>query len=222
MSESSDPTSSQLDDIELAEPCTKRYEHHTDVGYMFGEEKQQWSLPVMPARDSPGAQSSSIKGTEFSVLSASAIEDRSHHGDSMARLREQDDGRLEHAPTQQSGAPHMHTRRRVSEARSDTSEDACMRVAESSCSHTVTVDVLSTAFTLNQQAWQQGYQLGHSPAEIISRRACTGLGIDQSSLRYYELREVPVCQLRSSGHYAVAIERSGMLWPLCALYSRPE
>jgi hypothetical protein len=208
MSESSSVTSSQLDDIELAAPQSKTFEHHTDVGYMFGEEKPQWSLPVMPARESPAAHSSSTKVDEYGTSSTFAMERapaevtaRPEHVESRF---ERDSGAT---PDECQGRPRP--RHRFSDARSEASVDANVRVSEASSSYTVTVDVLSTAFTLTEQAWQQGYQLGRSPADVICQRACTGLGVDKGSLRYFELAEVPASQLRPSGRYAVAIDRSG-------------
>ena len=208
MSESS-VTSSQLDDIELAEPNSKRYEHHTDVGYMFGEETPQWSLPVMPQRGSAHAQGASHLPDDSSSSSLAALDHRAG-ADALTQQRQSVASRLEH----DSGAAPDSVRHatqaghRLVEARPDAMEDSVARRAPAgSC--TVTVDVLSPAFTLTEHTWQQGSMLGKSPADIICQRACTGLGVDRESLRYFELSEVPASQLQSSRHYAVSIDRSG-------------
>jgi hypothetical protein len=212
MSESSEPTSSQLDDIELAESRTKTYEHHTDVGFLFGEEKQRWSLPVMPARESPCGQSSSTKGdAEYDFLCAPAVENITPQKVSTRPRTEDAAVRVSHdSGAGSDGAQHaQQALQRRTQALSEASEDGFFGAPEPSCSYTVTVDVLSTAFSLNERSWQQGYHLGKTPADVICQRTCTGLGVDQSSLTYFELREVPASQLRPSGHYAVAIDRSG-------------
>jgi hypothetical protein len=210
MSESSEPTSSQLDDIALAEPAEKTYEHHTDVPFIFGEDNQQWSLRVMPARESIQDRIVTADSClEFPSLGG--LEVCNAVGTPIATPR-RCDARLSHNSGAVTNSMHhehpAHLSRRVSEARSEVSEGGAMHLGET-CSGTVTVDLLCQAFVLNEQTWPQGHRLGRTPAEVISQRACTGLGVEKSSLRYYEMKEVPGCQLRPSGRYAVAIERAG-------------
>ena len=64
---------------------------------------------------------------------------------------------------------------------------------------------------LNEHAWQQGAALGLSPAEIVSQRAVTGLGVDHGAIKFYQLKEVQSHELRAPGRYAVQVERSGTL-----------
>jgi hypothetical protein len=210
MSESSEPTSSQLDDIELAEPAAKTYEHHTDVPYLFGEDNQQWSLRVLPARDT---------SHDRSIPAGSCLEYPSHEGlegcdavGAPAATPRRCDARLAHTSGAVTNGMHHehppHLSRRLSEARSEASEGGVIHFGQAS-SGTVTVDVLCPAFVLNEQTWPQGRMIGRTPAEIISQRVCTGLGVHKSSLCYFEMKEVPPSQLRPSGRYAVAIERGG-------------
>ena len=206
MSESSsEPTSSQLDDIELAQSRNKTYEHDTDVGFLFGKEKQQWGLPVMPGRDSPQAISSSMKDeADYHLSSAPAVESAPRGPDArdaLARLTH-DSGAVPGVPTP--AAPPFASRH------SELRDAHFARAPDGIQGQSVTIDVLSAAFTLNEHAWQQGRSMGKSPSDVICQRTCTGLGVDNGSLRYYELREVPASQLQPSGHYAVAVDRSGV------------
>ena len=201
MSESSSPTSSQLDDIELAEPLAKTYEHQTNVGLLFGRDDAQQCSPrigMMPARDRASASEECL---------------------ALRTRRSGEDGRLErHSGASPDGVqahrgmPSFAPRRPLGRL-SDASEPETTRTG----GHTVTVDLLSPAFVLNEHAWQQGHRLGRGPAEIIAQRSCTGLGVDGCSLRYFELREVPSSDLRPCGHYAVAIDRAGA--PVSQMYT---
>lgn len=218
MSESSsEPTSSQLDDIELAESRTKTYEHQTDVGLLFGKEKQQWSLPGVAARESPQDVSSSMKDEgDFHLISTPAVESSTQQ--QAPSHMEALEARLTHDSGAVSGTgpagPHVFRGDR--QGYGEASDVGFVPAPNGSRGSTVTVDVLSAAFTLNEHTWQQGYQIGKSPADIICQRTCTGLGVDHGSLRYYELRQVPASQLQPDGHYAVAVDRSGACLPKLA------
>lgn len=207
-------TSSQLDDIDLAAPQSKTFEHHTDVGYMFGQGVRQPSLTIRDVRGKLGAASPSLaRDGESSSFSGDVIRAAAP---GVARPRSRGDGaeQEDSSPSRAIGDTEQasgHAQARMSQERSEVSAEGNVRLRDASCSYTVTVDVLSSAFTLTEQAWQQGYRLNKSPAEVISQRACTGLGIDPSSLTYFELTQVPASQLRPSGRYAVAIDRSGAL-----------
>jgi hypothetical protein len=100
------------------------------------------------------------------------------------------------------------TPRRMSEERSDVSENGPLRLAEAGA-RTVVVELVSPAFVLNEHTWRQGSHLGQTTAEVICQRVCTSLGVEQGSLRYFELKEVPVSQMGSSGHFAISIDRAG-------------
>lgn len=199
MSESSSPTSSQLDDIELAEPLAKTYEHQTNVGLLFSGDPQQCSprIGMMPARDRVAAGEAQ---EEYAML-------RTPRGGEVPR----ESARLERC---RSGASPdgMQQRRHAASTHAPRRLDSWSAVMEPRAGGgTVTVDVLSPAFLLNEHAWQQGHRLGRGPAEIIAQRSCTGLGVDAGSLRYFELREVSAGEIdvRACGHYAVAIDRAG-------------
>lgn len=73
----------------------------------------------------------------------------------------------------------------------------------------MTVDLLSSAFVLDNRLWEQCAARGYTPADVITRRTCRGLGIDRSDLTFFELREVPVDELRTQGQYAVRVNRAG-------------
>lgn len=212
MSESSEPTSSQLDDIELAEPVAKTYEHHTDVDFMFGEPgaaQHQWSVPVMPTRESAREHSRRDSG-QFENAAFRLAGSAGRRGDGAGEAQSRDSAaRLAH----DSGAAVDELQRDLSDAQSDISEDGLVRWGEHS--GVVTVDLLSPAFVLNEQAWQQGARLGKTPADVIRQRACTGLGVERAKLRYFELREVERRQLRASGRYAVAVDRAGAVQRQC-------
>ena len=202
MSESSSPTSSQLDDVDLAQPHSKQYEHDTDVGYMFGE--QQWrSL----GRGNPASQPAIDKAEDRSGFSGSSTRERirAEPAHTSAEHALNDSECASHTTAHPQFSFHHQQRDRPS---SEASDEACTRCTDASC--TVTVDMLSPAFTLTAQAWQQAQHLGKSPADVICQRACTGLGVDRACLRYFELREVPATQLRAAGRYAVAVDRSGV------------
>jgi hypothetical protein len=218
MSESSEPTSSQLDDIELAQPAAKLYEHQTDVRFLFpGEENQQWSLPVMPTHDS--VRTGHLELSELRMIG----DEPGHSFTSRAQAcRNEGMARLSFDSGAVSDAYYREpepTPRRVSETRSDASENGILRIPEVG-PHTVVVELVSPAFVLNEHTWRQGLELGRCPAEIICQRVCTGLGVEKGSLRYFELKEVPVSQMRSSGRYAVSIDRAGAnlfaVKPFCA------
>lgn len=213
MSESSEPTSSQLDDIELAEPVAKTYEHHTDVEFMFGEPSgaQQWSVPVMPTLASARehARHDSDHGWENAAFRLAGTAGRRVEGGSEAHARDSA-ARLAHdsgaAVDELQRVDDDQSSQCLSDGQSDVSEDGIMHFDEHG---SVVLDLLSPAFTLNEQAWQQGARLGKSPADIIRQRACTGLGVERAKLRYFELREVSAQQLRASGRYAIAVDRAG-------------
>jgi len=71
------------------------------------------------------------------------------------------------------------------------------------------VDLLSSAFMLDERSWRQGAESGLTPAEMLMQRASSGLGVDASDLAFYELRPVPSDELKPDGAFAVRVERSG-------------
>jgi hypothetical protein len=219
MSESS-VTSSQLDDIDFAVPHTKVYEHQTDVESLFkdtalsGHQKQfrrpelsrgfeqqisSHAVRVTPARENSGDL------PDVNKIALGGRRDEPATADIHSR------GRIHHdsgaAPDSNSVQRHQFSR--ASLQSSDASDLLSVHMRDSCGNSTVNVDLLSPAFVLNEHAWQQGATLGLSPAEIVSQRAVTGLGVDHGAIKFFQLKEVQAHEIRAPGRYAVQIDRSG-------------
>jgi hypothetical protein len=215
MESESSCTSSQLDDIDLVsvDPRKKVYEHQTDVGSLFKDTRAQQFRPEMGANyeQIPSHAVHSIPardiGEDLPDMQNVALEPREMS--STADIHSQ--GRIRHnsGAAPDLSAAQMHHVHRTSLQSSDTSDVRFMQRRESCGNATVNVDLLSPAFVLNEHAWQQGALLGLSPAEIVSQRAVTGLGVDHGAIKFYQLNEVQAHELRAPGRYAVHVERSG-------------
>lgn len=228
MSDYSSVTSSQLDDIDLAVPANKLYEHQSDVpsplyaarspadgSSMYSDSAPPpglWHQADQPcSMDERGRSPLAIgglpgerSGDNMRQDSASNIVavDSPLHG--RGRIM-QDSGA---APDTSPGQRHAYV------AASVPSSDASVNVAgplrDSAGNAAVTVDLLSPAFLLNEHAWQQASPAGVSPSQVISQRVVSGLGVDPRAVRFYQLKEVQKDEILPTGHYAVYIDRSGM------------
>lgn len=215
MSESESVTSSQLDDIDFAivSPRNKVYEHQTDVSSLFKDARAQQFRPEMGASYEQLA-SHAVRGIparenseDLPDMENIALEPREMSSPADIHSR----GRIQHdsGAAPDSKAAQMHQFNRTSLQSSDTSDMMYMQRRDSCGNSTVNVDLLSPAFVLNEHTWNQGAALGLSPADIVSQRAVTGLGVDHGAIKFYQLKEVQPHELRAPGRYAVQVERSG-------------
>lgn len=226
MSESS-VTSSQLDDIDLAVPANKLYEHQSDV-----------PSPLYAARSPIDGSSmysdSAPPGLWHQADQPCAMDERGHSplavgdmpGERSGDIMRQDPGSnmmASESPLpgrgrmlQDSGAApdtspgQRHAYIAASLPSSDASENVIAPLRDPAGNTAVTVDLLSPAFLLNEHAWQQASSAGIPPSEVISQRVVSGLGIDPAAVRFYQLKEVQQHEILPTGHYAVYIDRSGM------------
>lgn len=227
MSESS-VTSSQLDDIDLAVPAKKQYEHQSDV-----------PSPLYAARNP--ADGSSIysdtgppPGPWHQSDQPRSIDERGHSPSAVGGISADRSGdllRQDPSSTMVAMESPLHGRGRIMQdsgaapdtapaqrhayvatsiPSSDASENVTARLRDPSGVATVTVDLLSPAFVINDHQLQQASLVGVPPSDVISQRAISGLGIDARSVRYYQLKEVQPHEILPTGHYAVYIDRSGM------------
>lgn len=228
MSESS-VTSSQLDDIDLAVPANKLYEHQSDV-----------PSPLYAARspiDGSSMYSDSVPppGLWHQADQRCAMDERGHSplavggmpGERSGDIMRQDPGSkmvASESPVhgrgrilQDSGAApdtspgQRHAYVAASIPSSDASENVVAPLRDPAGNAAVTVDLLSPAFLLNEHAWQQASYAGITPSEVIGQRVVSGLGIDPAAVRFYQLKEVQQHEILPTGHYAVYIDRSGTL-----------
>ena len=210
-------TSSQLDDIDFAvvSPRNKVYEHQTDVGSLFKDARAQQFRPEM-GQSFEQIASHAVRGIparenseDLPDVENIALEPREMASTADMYSR----GRIQHnsgaAPDSKAAQMHHFTRRSLQS--SDTSDMMPMQRRESCGNSTVNVDLLSPAFVLNEHTWQQGATLGLSPADVVSQRAVTGLGVGHGAIKFYQLKEVQSHELRAPGRYAVQVERSGAL-----------
>lgn len=223
MSEDSSPTSSQLDDIEFTQPARRIFE--TDVGTLFERTRQQcepeWDLPA-PRRGLPVFEPPAHPGPKSDSHQTSSISLKTHlcnPGDVTSREDASSACKDVTSPGQlQLSTPRHDFSNDTSQMRSEFSRSTCTesqqsteRTALSSGRHNrpTSVDLLSTAFVMDQRIWQQGAKLGYTPADIIARRTCKGFGVDPSEVMFYELVPVPVTAVKASGQYAVRINKAG-------------
>lgn len=226
MSESS-VTSSQLDDIDLAVPANRVYEHQSDA-----------PSPLYAARSpiyasSIYSDSGPPPGSWHQQDQACSIDERGHSpsavggipGDRSSEILRQDTnsnmvaiesplhgrGRImqDSGATPDTAPAQRHAYVPTSIPSSDASENVPAPLRDLAGNATVTVDLLSPAFVLNEQQWQQASMVGVPASEVISQRVVSGLGVDSRSVRFYQLKEVQQHEILPSGHYAVYIDRSG-------------
>eukprot|EP00892_Ulva_mutabilis_P010217 jgi/Ulvmu1/7568/UM037_0112.1 len=225
MSESS-VTSSQLDDIDLAVPANKLYEHQSDV-------PSPLYVARSPADGSMYSDAGPLPGAWHQPDRPRSIDERGHSPSALGGIPGERSGDLlRQDPTspmvaiesplqgrgrimQDSGAApdtapaQRHAYVATSIPSSDASENVPARLRDPAGNATVTVDLLSPAFVLNEHQWQQASMIGVPPSDVISQRVVTGLGIDASFVRFYQLREVKQHEIVPTGHYAAYIDRSG-------------